>query len=212
MAYDLEEQEQIEGIKAFWKSYGNFILTAVTVVLLAIAGVRGWYWYQDRKASEAAEVFERVRAAAVKPDLPTLQDAAGTLFEKFGGTVYAPMAALLVARAHVEAGDSKAARPPLQWTIEHAADESFVHVARIRLAGLLIDDKAYDEASKLLSVDAPARYAGMYADRRGDLMLAQDKKAEARDAWKQALERLEANAPLRRLVQLKLDGIGGAGS
>lgn len=212
MAYDLEEQEQIEGLKAFWRQYGNFIVTAITVALLAVAGVRAWHWYQERQATEAAAVFDQVRAAAAKPDLAAMGQASGTLFQQYGRTVYAPLAALLVSKAHLDAGDAKSAKPPLQWVIDHASDDSFVHIARVRLAGILIDEKAYDDAAKVLAVDAPPRFAGMYADRKGDLLMAQDKPAEARDAWKQALDRLEPNAPLRRLVQLKLDGVGGAGS
>lgn len=211
MAYDLEEQEQIEGLKAFWKRYGNFFVTAITVVLLAIAGYRGWNAYQDVQASEAAAAYEQVRQAAGKPDLAKLREASGVLFDRFAGTAYASMAALVSARAHADGGDAKSARSALQWAIDHG-DEATRHVARVRLAGMLIDEKAFDDAAKLLAVEPPPRFAAMYADRRGDLLLAQDKPDDARAAWKLALERLEPNAPLRRLVQLKLDGVGGSGS
>ena len=180
MAYDLEEQEQLESLKAFWKKYGNLLMTALTVVLLAVAGWRGW------------------------------GETAGTLFERYSSTAYGQMAALLAARAYVEAGDTKSARVPLQWAIDHAKDEEFRHVARVRLAGLMIDDKAYDQALSLLSAKAPDRYQALYDDRRGDLLVAQDKPAEARAAYRQALDRLGPSSPMRGLVQLKLDALGPA--
>ncbi len=212
MAYDLEEQEQIEGLKAFWNRYGNFILTVITVVLLAIAAWRGWAVWQGMRASQAAVVYDALRDAVAKRAVAKVKETAGELADRYGGTPYAQMGALVAAKAYADAGDAQGAKGALRWTVEHAADEEFRHVARVRLAGLLLEDKAYDEALKLLSGDVPPRFAALYEDRRGDVLLAQDKRDEARAAWKKALDALDANSPLRRLVQVKLDGLGETGS
>lgn len=211
MAYDLQEQEQIDELKAFWNRYGNLILTVLTVVLLGIAGYRGWGWYEARQAAGASVVYDELRVAAAAKDASKVGQAAGTLFEDYGRTVYARMGALVAARAHAEAGDLKAAKAPLQWAIDKDDDE-FAHMARIRLAGLLLDEKAYDEGLKLLPMESAGEYAGAYADRRGDLLLAQGKSEEARAAWRQALERLPQRSPLRPLVEIKLDALGGVGA
>ena len=212
MAYDLEEQEQLENIKAFWKKYGNFILTVVTVVLLAIAGWRAWGWYQQNQSAQAAAVYGELRAAANAKDVAKVREAAGTIFDRYGGTAYAEMAAMVAAKAYFEAGDAKAAKVPLQWAVDKAADQEFRHLARVRLAGILLDEKAYDEALKLLAGDPPAQFAAAYADRRGDVLAAQDKAAEARAAYKLALDKLDPASPLRRVVQLKLDALGAEAS
>jgi len=212
MAYNLEEQEQLENLKAFWKQYGNFILTVVAVVALSVAGWRGWGWYQGQQAAQAAAVYEQLRQASSAKDVAAVRAAAGTLFDQYGRTAYGQMAALVAARAYVEAGDPKAAKAPLQWAMSNAKDDEFRHVARLRLVALLMDEKAWDEAQRLLAVDAPGRFAGEYADRRGDLLVAQDKAAEARAAYRQALEALAPDSPLRRVVQLKLDALGGEGA
>jgi predicted negative regulator of RcsB-dependent stress response len=212
MAYDLEEQEQIARLKAFWERYGNFILTVITVVLLAVAGYRGWGWYQARQAVEASVVYDQLRQAVDAKDVGKVKEHAGTIFEKYGSTAYGQMAALLAAKAYHDAGDLKAAKAPLQWAVEKAPDESFANVARLRLAGILLDEKAYAEGLALVPADAAGRFAGAFADRRGDLLLAQDKPDEARAAYKLALEKLDARSPLRRLVQIKLDALGGEGS
>lgn len=208
MAYDLEEQEQIANFKAFWNKYGNFLLTVLTVVLLGVAGWRGWGWYQDSQAAEAAVAYEQLRKAVNERDLARVRDSAGVIFDRHGSTAYAQMAAMLAARAYVDANDLKAARMPLQWAADRAGDEEFRHAARIRLAGVLLDDKAYDQALAALASQPPERYVGLYADRRGDILLAQDKPVEARAAYKQALEKLSPSSPLRGLVQLKLDALG----
>lgn len=211
MAYDLEEQEQIAGLKAFWNQYGNMILSVLIVVLLAIAGYRGWGWYQARQATEAAVVYEQLRTAADRNEIDKVKETAGTLFERYAGTVYGQMAALVAARVHFEAGDLKSAKAPLQWAIDKAPDEEFRLAARVRLAGILLDEKAFDEGLKLLPMESAGRFAGEFADRRGDLLLAAGRADEARAAYRLALEKLDASSPLRRIVELKSDGLGGTG-
>jgi predicted negative regulator of RcsB-dependent stress response len=183
MAYDLEEQDQIDAIKAFWNKYGNFLLTIVTVVLLVIAGWRAWGWYEQRQAVSASIVYEQLRDAVEKRDIARVKDASGTLFSQYGRTVYGQMAALMAARAYFEAGDLRAARAPLQWAMDNARDPEYRHLARIRLAGVLLDEQAYDEGLKLLTADAAGAFAGRYADARGDLLLAQGRPDEARAAY-----------------------------
>lgn len=208
MAYDLQEQEQIDGLKAFWTRYGNLITTIVTVVLLAFAAYRGWLWYQGKNAGEAAMAYEQLRQASDSKDLAKVQAAAGVVLEKYSGTVYGPMAALIAAKAYTEGKDLKNAKANLQWLLDKAPEGEFRQVARVRLAGLLLDEKQYDDALKLLAGPEPGSYAASYADRRGDILLAQGKNDEARAAYKLALERFDGTSPLRRLVQLKLDSIG----
>lgn len=210
MAYDLQEQDQIDAFKSFWSRYGNLILALVTVVLLAIAGWRGWGWWQQRQTVEASIVYEQLREAFDKKDIAKVKTVTGTLTERYAGTVYASMASLLAARAHHDAGDPKAAKAPLQWAIDRASVPEHRMVARLRLAGILLDEKAYDEALKVLTVSDVGEFAGSFADRRGDLLLAQGKREEARNAYREALQRLDARSALRPLVQMKLDALGGA--
>jgi predicted negative regulator of RcsB-dependent stress response len=210
MAYDLEEQDQIDALKAFWNKYGNFLLTVVTIVLLAVAGWRGWNWYEQRQAVEASVVYEQLRDAVEKRDVARVREVSGTLFADYSRTTYGQMGALMAARAYVEAGELKAARAPLQWAIDRAPDPEYRHLARIRLAGILLDEKALDEGLKLVAVENAGAFAGRYADIRGDLLLAQGRRDDARAAYRLALDRLEPGSPLRPLVQLKLDALGGA--
>lgn len=210
MAYDLEEQEQIATLKAFWNQYGNFILTLITIILLAIAGWRGWGWYQSRQAAEASAVYEQLKAAAQAKDAAKVKDAAGTLFEKFGGTAYGQMGALLAAKAYHDAGDDKAAKAPLQWAVEKAQDEEFRQLARVRLAGILLDEKKFDEALKQLDAIGAKEFFALAADRRGDVLLAQGKKDEARTAYQSAWKTMDPSVEYRRLIDAKLTALGAA--
>ena len=128
------------------------------------------------------------------------------------GTAYAQLGALLAARAQWEARDAAAAKASLRWAAEQARDEEFRHLARVRLAGLLLDEKDYDAGLKLLEQAPSERFAAQYADRRGDLLAAQGKRDEARAAYQQAFGKLDERSPLREVVRLKLDALGGAGA
>ncbi len=209
MAYNLEEQEQLESLKAFWNRYGNFLVTVVAVLALSVAGWRGWGWYQERQSAQAAAVYDTLREAAGERNIDGVRTAAGRLFDEYGQTVYGPMAALVAAGAYQQAGDAKAARIPLQWAIDNADDENFRHTARLRLASILLDEGAYDEGLKTLDIESPGAYLGLYEDRRGDLLGAAGRRDEARAAYDRALAALGPNAALRAVVQLKRDALGG---
>ena len=81
-------------------------------------------------------------------------------------------------------------------------------IARLRLAGVLLDEKNFAEALKLLDMKHVAAFDGLYADLRGDILTAQNKRAEARAAYQIALEKSDERSSYRQLVQIKLDAVG----
>ena len=210
MAYDLEEQEQLATLKAWWNQYGNLLVWVLTIALAAYAAWTGWNYYQRNQAVQAGQLYQELQKAANVNDNAKVQRVASDLFGKFGGTAYAEMGALAAAKSAFQAGELAAAKRHLQWVIENGKDEDYKTIAKIRLAGVLLDEKAYDEGLKLLSGDFPAQFAGLVADRRGDLLVAQSKIDEARTAYQQALDKTALDNPGRQLIQLKLDAIGGA--
>jgi predicted negative regulator of RcsB-dependent stress response len=210
MAYDLEEQEQIETLKSWWKQYGNLVTWLLIAALGAYAAWSGWNYYQRSQAAQAGQLYDEITRAVAAKDTARVLRGATDMREKFGRTAYAEMAALTAAKAAFDANDLNGAKAQLQWVIDSGRDEEYRALARIRLAGVLLDEKAYDEGLKLLSADVPVAFAGALADRRGDLLMAQNKVAEARAAYQEALQKSDAKSPGRQLIQLKLDAIGGA--
>ncbi len=210
MAYDLEEQEQIETLKSWWKQYGNLITWLLIAALGAYAAWSGWNYYQRSQAAQAGQLYDEITRAVAAKDTARVLRGAADMREKFGRTAYAEMAALTAAKAAFDANDLNGAKAQLQWVVDSGRDEEYRALARIRLAGVLLDEKAYDEGLKVLSADVPAAFSGALADRRGDLLMAQNKVAEARAAYQEALQKSDAKSPGRQLIQLKLDAIGGA--
>jgi len=210
MAYDLEEQEQLASVKAWWSKYGNLLTWVLIIALLAYAAWSGWSVYQGKQSQQASQLYEEQQKAAEAKDNAKVLRAATDMQDKFGRTAYAQMSALVAAKVAFEANDIDNAKKQLQWVVEHGRDVEYQAIAAIRLAGILLDAKAYDDALKLLSGDFPAQFAAAVADRKGDILVAQGKQELARAAYQQALEKTDERNPARQLIELKLDAIGGA--
>lgn len=217
--YDLEEQEQLDELKTWWKQYGNLVTAIAMAVSVAVVGWQGWNWWQRNQSAQASAIYSAVEQASAQQDAKRVRELAGELIDKFSGTAYAGMAALLSARAQVEAGDAKGARLQLAWAAENARDEAMRDLARLRLAAVMLDEKAHDEALKQLAAEPAAAFAPRYAELRGDILSAQGKKAEAKAAYETALAKLDAleksgggnlHGPYRDMLRAKGDSAGAA--
>jgi predicted negative regulator of RcsB-dependent stress response len=210
MAYDLEEQEQLAALRAWWKDNGTILLTALAVIVIAASGWQGWRLWQANQAQQASAQYEALVKAAQEGDAKGLRDAGGTLVESFPRTLYASMGALVAARFHVEHADLKSAKVQLQWVVERSPSEELRDIARLRLAAVLVDEKAYDEALAQLDSRHAAALDGQYAVLKGDILLAKNKTAEAKAAYRLALQKSDPrSAAFRESVQLRLDALGG---
>jgi predicted negative regulator of RcsB-dependent stress response len=205
---DLEEQEQLDEIKHFWKQYGNAITWVLIVVLGAYAAWNGYQYWQRSQAAQAAAMFDEVEKVAREGDADKLERAFGDMKERFASTAYAPQSGLLVAQTLYASGRVDAAKAALTWVTEKSQDAGYGAVARLRLAGVLMDGKAYDEALKLLDAGMAEEFAALTADRRGDILLAQGKKAEAKEQYLKAFKAFDDRTDYRRLVLVKLNTLG----
>jgi predicted negative regulator of RcsB-dependent stress response len=207
-----DEQETLDNLKAWWAQWGNAITWVVLVAAVAAAGWNGWNYWQRRQTSEAVVLYEQAQQAVGAADKAMMARTAGDIENQFPHTPYAQMTAVLVAHGLYQANDVAGAKAQLQWTIDHAKDQEYSELARVRLAGILLDEKAYDDGLKLVADPASDAFKGLFADRRGDLLAAQGKRGEARHAYQTALEAFATgDASARQLVQFKLDALGSAG-
>ena len=210
MPLDLEEQEQVEELKAWWKQHGSMIAAVVLAVAVGFAGWQGWRWYQVGQAGEASMLYETVSKAAQANDAKALRDASGTLVESYARTPYASMGALVAARYYFDRNDLKSAKAQLQWVVDHSPAEDFRDLARLRLAAVLLDEKAYDEALTLLEAKHAAAYEAQYAALRGDILLSKNQAAEAKAAYKLALEKSDKkDGAFQESVRMRLEALGG---
>jgi predicted negative regulator of RcsB-dependent stress response len=217
--YDLEEQEQLEELKTWWKMHGNLVTGILVAVALAAAGWQGWNWWQRQQAAQASSVYSALQTAMAQKDGKRVRTLAGELIDKYSSTSYAGLGALLAAKMQVDAGDTMNARVQLAWAAENAKDPGLRDLARLRLAVVMLDEKAYDDAIKQLAAEPAEAFVPRFAELRGDILAAQGKSAEARDAYDLALSRFDALAKddeirqrggYKDIVQTKRDSLGVA--
>ena len=205
--YDLEEQEQIDALKAWWRrerpaaDRGGAWLPS----LAAGGGERLALLQGQHRRPRPRSCTRRWRRRCAASDVKQVQGAGRPAHRQVRRHRLRPDGG-----AGGRQGRLRCRRPEQrsasgsQWAVEHARDEEIRAIARLRLAGVRLDEKKYDEALKsarTASTRSPS--TGMYADLRGDVLLAQGKAAEAKAAYKLALEKLPAQSSYRLLVQLK---------
>jgi predicted negative regulator of RcsB-dependent stress response len=210
MAYDLEEQEQLAALKAWWKDNGTTVLAAVAAAAIAFAGWEGWNAWRATQGHKAAALYEAFAKALQKGEAKDVREAGGALEEQYPATLYASMAALAQAHFLFEQKDLKGAKAQLQWAIERSPSEEMRDLARLRLAGVLLDEKAYDEALAALAAKHAAPLDAQFAARRGDVLLAKGRRDEAKTAYREALAKAgDQGGAFRDSVRLRLDALGG---
>lgn len=189
--YDLQEQEQIEELKTWWKLHGTLITAVVTLIAVGVVGWQGWQWWQRSQAGQAAQLYGNMQQAMMQQDVKRVRLLAGELIDKHARTAYAGMAALLSGKVLAETGDLKSAQAQFGWAAEHAQDQGTRDLARLRQAIVLTEEKSFDAALSLLAVPPAPSFMPRYLEVRGDILAAQGKPAEARTAYDEAIKALE---------------------
>jgi predicted negative regulator of RcsB-dependent stress response len=208
-SYDFEEQERIAELKAWWEDNRWYVVGAIIAALVAFAGFRGWQYWSARQEEDAALMFRPVAEAAKARDAKKLGDTGQALIAKHPGSYYASETALVMAKTAFEAGNLDEARKHLEWTMAKGVDEHR-GIARIRLGSVLLDQKKYEEALKVLDGNNDPAFAPLAADLRGDIMLAQGRLDEARSAYKLAIDKAGPRNPVKNIAETKLNSLGGA--
>ncbi|WP_138515678.1 YfgM family protein [Rhodoferax bucti] len=209
---DLEEQEQLDQLKHFWKQYGNAISWVLIIVFGAFAAWNGYQWWNKRQAEQASAMYEEVDRVISAGDTVAAERAFADMKQRFPSTVYTQQAGLNLAKVAYLSGKADIAQATLSAVVESGADEGLSNLARVRQAGLFIELKNYDAAAKLLDGKFSAEFAGLVSDKKADALLAQSKKEEAVALYKDAIKQLPERDQYRRLVEVKLTALGAGES
>ncbi|NBQ90580.1 MAG: hypothetical protein EBS47_08900 [Betaproteobacteria bacterium] len=205
---DLQEQEQLDQLKAFWNRWGNLLTWAVTLVLLAFAAYNGWTWWQRDQGRKASALHAELERAAQEGEMDRVKAAWSDLKSRYAASAYAGQGALVAAKALVDKGQANDALEPLQWAAESATDEGLQVVARLRWAGVLLDQGKAQDALTVLDKARGLGFDALVDDRRGDAWVTLNKDDEAREAYKAAYKAMPADLDYRRLLEAKLMALG----
>ncbi len=205
---DLEEQEQLDQLKAFWSQYGNLITWVLIALMAAFAGWNVYQRWQTSQAAQAAALYDELDRVVKARETDKIARVFSDMKDKFGGTAYAQQAGLLAAKALFESGKVEESKAALAWVADKSPDEGYQAIAKLRLVSVLVDAKAFDEALAQLAKPLPLEFAALAADRRGDIYMLQGKKAEARTEFEKAYKAFDPSTEYRRLVEVKLNALG----
>ncbi|HKY92294.1 MAG TPA: tetratricopeptide repeat protein [Nevskiaceae bacterium] len=208
MATHLDDEEQLENLKQWWKDNWVALALGLAIGFGAIGGWQGWQSYRDRQGEAASAVYESAKKALDAAKRDEAKGLVDQLTKEYSSTPYAAAAALRMAQADVAANDLAAAAERLGWVIDHGRDDGIKNVARLRKARVLHAQGKHDDALKLLDAE-PEAFKGLVLELRGDIQLAKGDKAAARDAYEKALAATEEQAANRMLLQQKLDDLAG---
>ena len=208
-SYDFEEQERLAELKAWWEDNRWYVVGAIVAGIAAFAGYRGYHWWSQREAEAAAALYNPVADAVAAKDEKKADEAAAKVLAEHPGSFYASEAALVLAKSAFDAGKLDEARKQLEWVVANGA-EAHRGIARVRLAGVLLEQKKYDDALRVLDGNKDEAYAPLAADMRGDIMLAQHRLDEARASYKVAAEKADPRNPVKSIAQTKLNALGGS--
>ncbi|MEN9472194.1 MAG: hypothetical protein RLZZ495_283 [Pseudomonadota bacterium] len=205
---DLEEQEQLEELKHFWKKNGNWISWLLIIVLGSLAAWNGYQWWQKNQGMQSSAMLDEVEKVLQAGDAQKIDRAFSDMRERFPSAYTTQQAGLLIAKNHYDAGRTDQSKAALKWLVDNGSDEGLVSIARLRMSAVLVDAKAYDEALKVLEAGIAEEFAALASDRRGDIYMLQDKKADARTQYQSAYKALGEQSDYRRLVTFKLNALG----
>lgn len=208
MAYDLQEQESIDQLKAWWEKWGTHITAVVCAGCLAFAGWNGWQWWKRNEAAKAAGAYMALQQAAMANDAKNIASLSNGLLESYGSTVYAPLGALVASKAALAAGNLDDAAAKLKWIVDQSGRPEFDTIARVRLAGIYFDAGKLDDAIAVLDGAKPTeRQNSLVLDRRGDVLAAKGDVKGARECWMKVLEAPYRGDPILKVVEYKLNAL-----
>ena len=205
---DLEEQEQLDQLKHFWARYGNLVTGVLIVVLAGFAAWNGYQYWQKRTAAQASAMFDEVERVLKSGDVAQGERVFGDMKERFGSSAYAQQSGLALAKLAYESGKTDVAKSSLSWVAASKADPAYAALAKVRLAGVDIESKDFDQAAQLLSSSFPSSFTLLVEDKRGDMLSAQGKMSDAIAAYQKAWAAAEDRLEYRRLIGVKLAALG----
>ena len=207
MALDLEEQEQVDELKALWKKYGTYITRGAIAFFVLYGLFQGWGYYQNKQSLNASEAYQSIVVLDEKNTKEIMQKAE-SLIDAYGGTPYAGRAAILFAKASYAEGSKDKAKEKLDWASRHAKESATESIALIQLGQVLLEEKKYEEALKKANDVDNEGYLGLANDLKGDALSAMGKKEDAKKAYLEALKRFGPRDPYAKFTQEKLETLG----
>ncbi len=202
------EQQQIEEIKTWWRENGMSVVVGIALGIAAIFGWRYWQGYEIEQSQAASSLYTDMVVSLRSDDRADAEELADTILEEYENSAYAVFATLSLAKLAIADNDLDAAEERLKWALDKDIEASLSHVIRLRLIRVLIGQNKLDEASRLIAIQDKGTFSASYDELLGDVNAARGDRDAARDAYRQSLNRAQADGRDVSTLQIKIDDIG----
>ena len=209
------DEEQFEVLRTWWKENGRAVVAGVVFGLVGLMGWRYWQGYVKAQAEQASIAFQHLLSQVADNKKEAAEQGAKQLIGRFEKSPYAAFAALMLAKLYVDDNDLVKAKDQLQWVLDHSSQAEIREVVRLRLARLLLSEGKVDQAWSLVGEKENAEHGALspsHYELKGDLLVAQGKTQEARNAYLQALTLSRSTEGQPSMLQMKLDDLGETGA
>ena len=203
-----QDQEQIDQIKQLWTRYGGWVSGILLAIALAFAGYQGWRWWLSEQSMQAANLYAEFSRAEKSSNSNQMILAYNDLRLRYPKTIFMEQAALSMASAQLTKGQLQTAITVLTWLAQSGSQAEYRSIAGLRLAGILMTDKRFEEAIEALRKARGNGFDALIDDRLGDIYVMQKKSSDALTAYQSAWKGLEDNVAYRRLIEAKLMTLG----
>lgn len=202
---DTTEEERLETAQKWWKDNGQ---STIIGIVLGIALILGWQYWQDYKhaeAEKASTLYVELLKAVETKDNNSVEKLATQIQNEFPKTDYALYSGLYQAQLKVQQNDIGTAKQIL-IKIGDSSNKEISNIAKIRLVRLMLANKEYEQGLELINKIDPASsasFSSSYDELVGDLYVALNRFDQARTSYQTALR----NGSKSPLLQLKIDDL-----
>ena len=200
--------DELQKLKTWWKNYGSSVIVGILLGAALLGGISYWRHYTTERSAKASIQYDALLTSSAQNNVAAVRTAGTILMDDYSATPYAGKAALILAKISYDTADREAARTYLQWALDHATETSTRHIARLRLARILIEQGSLDAAQALAQVSDMGGFVSEYHELRGDILVAKNQPAEARPAYTLALEKIAPGSSYARVLKMKFDNLG----
>ncbi len=211
MTVYMSEEEQVEMLKSWWKKYGNIVTVIISLILLSIAGFRYWNWHKTSIEQQASAIYERMMVAYANNDYKQIKSNSQRLIDDFKSTIYADVAHLTIAKVAVNREKYQKAQKSLSLVIANSKSPIIVSIARVRMARLYLNEKKYAEANVEINKVTDKSLQSIVSEIEGDIALAQNKRKDAIQHYKQAMLEVEKIGGANVFLEMKSNSLFAGG-
>ncbi len=202
------DEEQIEALKKWWGENGISVVGGIIIGLAAVFGWREWQDYQIAQAEAASDIYQKMIIEIRNEEKGKAMSFANQLLDEYPSTAYAIFSHLLLAKLDVESNELQSAIEHLQWVMDNTDENEYEHLARMRIARLLLAENKPAESLEILNTVDSDIFRASYEELRGDSYVKQGKTEEARNAYNQALTHAGTSRGDQSILEMKIGNLG----